>query len=355
MGWRSRGKQNRLKFLRRRFGKKPGLPAGRPVTHALEEVSALATRETLGRIYFGRRDYVDPEMIVLNIKALGYEMARALADKTATRTVEHPPDLYLKSKICTQADLESDWFLFWAREMNVAPVFHRKLWEFCYVAHALWMAQRLRPGMRGLGFGCGREPLPSLFAKYGAHVLATDQPDPGEWSVSSQHATGGDVLRSHAICPDPALLQNILFRPVDMKAIPADLAGSFDFCWSACALEHLGSLANGLQFLEQSLKTLRPGGVAVHTTEFNLGNALTLDNRDTVLYQKKHILACAERLRAEGYEVAELDFSRGNGFMDHFVDLPPLTDYPSAQTLKLYIQGFACTSIGLIVRVRDGC
>jgi hypothetical protein len=54
-------------------------------------------------------------------------------------------------------------------------------------------------------------------------------------------------------------------------------------------------------------------------------------------------------LRARGYEVAELDFSHGNGFMDRFVDLPPLTDYPGANHLKLYIQGFACTSFGLIV------
>jgi SAM-dependent methyltransferase len=343
--WLVRG---RWKF-RRGFGKKPGIPAGRPAVHSADNVSELVTREKLGRIYFGRRDYVDPEMVILNVKALGYEIARLLAERTASRTIDRPPNFPLKSKICTQSDIESDWFLFWAREMTLAPVYHRKLWEFCYVAQALWSARKLMPTMCGLGFGCGQEPLPSLFAKYGVKILATDQPRPREWDASVQHAGRVEVVRYREICPDAGLLENIAFLPIDMKAIPGNLTGAFDFCWSSCALEHLGSLANGLRFVEESLKTLKPGGTAVHTTEFNLGNGVTLDNRQTVLYQKKHIIALAERLRAGGYEVAELDFSYGNGFMDHFVDLPPLTDYPGASHLKLYIQGFACTSFGLIV------
>jgi hypothetical protein len=165
--------------------------------------------------------------------------------------------------------------------MTLAPVYHRKLWEFCYVAQALWSARKLMPTMCGLGFGCGQEPLPSLFAKYGVKILATDQPQPGE-----RAAGGVEVVRYHEICPDGGLLKNIAFRPIDMKAIPADLTGSFDFCWSSCALEHLGSLANGLRFVAESLKTLKPGGTAVHTTEFNLGNAVAIDNGQTVLYQK---------------------------------------------------------------------
>jgi hypothetical protein len=82
--WLVRG---RWKF-RRGFGKKPGIPAGRPAVHSADNVSELVTREKLGRIYFGRRDYVDPEMVILNVKALGYEIARLLAERTAFRTVE---------------------------------------------------------------------------------------------------------------------------------------------------------------------------------------------------------------------------------------------------------------------------
>jgi len=31
--------------------------------------------------------------------------------------------------------------------------------------------------------------------------------------------------------------------------LPADLTG-FDFCWSICALEHLGTIAQGLDFIK---------------------------------------------------------------------------------------------------------
>jgi SAM-dependent methyltransferase len=111
----------------------------------------------------------------------------------------------------------------------------------------------------------------------------------------------------------------IEFRHVDMKAIPLEFERKYDFCWSSCALEHLGSIANGLAFIEASLRTLKPGGLAVHTTELNLGSGATVDNRDTVLYQAKHIEAFAEKLRAQGHEVAQSDFSRGNGFLARLI------------------------------------
>ena len=57
------------------------------------------------------------------------------------------------------------------------------------------------------------------------------------------------------------------FRAVDMNDIPPDLRG-FDFTWSSCALEHLGTLRAGADFVVEQMTCLRPGGVAVHTTEY---------------------------------------------------------------------------------------
>lgn len=344
-------------MMRRRMGLRllrqwrAGVPlsAANLVPHTLDGIAGGTERRRSGRVFFGRRDYVDPEMAILNIKALGYEFARALAERNASRHVDAPPDIPLSSKLCTQADFESDWFLYWARAVNAAPIYQRKLWEFCFIAQVLWHAGMLAPGRAGLGFGCGDEPLPSLFARHGARVLATDHPQPGEWGPKGGTADAIGRLRLPAICPDEALLANVGYRAVDMRSIPADLAGTFDFCWSACALEHLGAIAAGLDFIEASLGPLKPGGVAVHTTEFNLSNGLTLEARNIVLYQKQHIVALADRLRQRGYRVGEIDFSHGTGFMDHFVDMPPWTTHPGAQHLKLYIQGFPCTSLALIV------
>jgi hypothetical protein len=146
---------------------------------------------------------------------------------------------------------------------------------------------------------------------------------------------------------------------VDMNAIPSTLR-DYDFCWSICSFEHLGSIARGLAFVENSLDTLRPGGVAVHTTEFNfLNDEETIDNWATVLFQRKHFESLAERLARRGHRVAALDFDVGNKPMDRFIDLPPYDHdlvgtareswHGHTKHLKLMLDGFPSTCFGLII------
>jgi len=296
------------------------------------------------------------EWALLNVKTLGYELARTIASTNLRPPPSAPPAAALVSKMCTQSDMESAWFAFWCAELGITPFYHRKVWEHCYVAQALMSAGMMAPGRRGLGFGCGDEPLASLFAKYGCEILATDLPPTAaqarHWRAIGQHASGAGAARQERICPDRAKLAKIGFRSLDMKRIPDDLAGTFDFCWSCCALEHLGSIANGAAFIANSLRTLKPRGLAVHTTEYNLDDAGgTLDRGGTVLFQRKHIEAIARRLRADGHRVAELDFDPGDGLLDRFVDLPPWKPGEPASPLhlKLSVFGYRCTSYGIIV------
>ncbi len=140
-----------------------------------------------------------------------------------------------------------------------------------------------------------------------------------------------------------------------------DLAWLMTSGWSICALEHVGSITKGLDFIENSLRTLRSGGIAVHTTEFNyMNDRQTIDDWPTVLFQKQHFRELAERLERQGHHVAPLDFDVGDKPLDKFIDLPPYahdwTPYqhdiwkgPSPQ-IKLSIDGFACTCFGIIVR-----
>jgi hypothetical protein len=153
--------------------------------------------------------------------------------------------------------------------------------------------------------------------------------------------------------------EKVELRYTDMNDIPSDLRG-YDFCWSICALEHLGSIELGLRFIEQSLATLKPGGIAIHTTEFNINSqGPTIDNWPTVLFQRKHFEQLGERLAQQGHEMAELDFSLGDGPIDRFIDLPPYHHDLSAelqallgspQHLKVAVDGFACTCFGILVR-----
>jgi SAM-dependent methyltransferase len=182
------------------------------------------------------------------------------------------------------------------------------------------------------------------------------------WMETGQHTTSIEMGFHANLVSREGFIDRVEIIYVDMNAIPDALKG-YDFCWSLCSLEHLGSIDRGLDFIENSLRTLRPGGVAVHTTEFNyLNDNETIDNWATVLFQQRHFESLSARLAAKGHWVAPLDFDIGDGPMDRFVDLPPyfhdLAGKPAQWAaqgphLKLMLDGFAATCFGLII-VKSG-
>lgn len=339
---------------------------------ALEEPSAQAKCRFVYSL-IGENSQPNPDAIMLavrdinvanmNIKAFGYELARKLADALPIPQDTAPRHVGLASKASVQADLESDWAAHWSAELKVPIVFHRKLWESCYVLQAIHEEGHMRTGARGLGFGCGVEVLPSYLASHDVAVTVTDlapaSAQAAGWAATNQHVSNLEQTFHPHLVSRELFDRNIRLRDVDMTAIPDDLV-DYDFCWSTCALEHLGTIQAGLDFIENSLKTLRPGGLAVHTTEFNLDpDGPTIDNWPTVLFQQKHIEALAARLRAQGHDVATLDFDYGDKPMDRFIDIPPFTHnmpkkleewFGPSLHLKVSVDGFPCTCFGIIVR-----
>ncbi|MGH8173158.1 MAG: DUF4214 domain-containing protein [Rhodanobacteraceae bacterium] len=253
---------------------------------------------------------------------------------------------------CTQRQLQSPNFRYWALRMRVQPdLLHRKSWEWCFVSQALHERDMLRVGRRGMGFAVGQEPLTSLFASMGCEILATDldveSADQEGWVAGKQHAAGTEQLNRSGLCTPELFSSNVRFRNVDMRNIPDDL-GPFDFVWSCCAMEHLGSLRHGMDFVANSLKCLRPGGIAVHTTEYNVdSDTRTLESGHDVIYRRRDFNLLAEELRDHGHIVQPFDFDVGDSEADRYVDEPP---YTGEVHLKLRIGGFASTSFGLIVQ-----
>ena len=144
-------------------------------------------------------------------------------------------------------------------------------------------------------------------------------------------------------------LHGTLRRPLALLKNSTVYIKEYDFCWSACALEHLGSIAKGCEFIKNSLKTLKSGGIAVHTTEFNLGaEDEHLDDTSSSIFSQNDILTLVQELEAQGHYVYPLDFNKGTTFVDGFVDLPPYSK--GNMHLRLNIKGFTSTSIGLIIR-----
>lgn len=256
-----------------------------------------------------------------------------------------------RSCVCRAQHFRQPYFSFWTREIGEELRYHRKLWEFVFICQVLYERGLLATGRKGLGFGVGAEPLSAYFAAQGITVLATDMSQEAAveagWSQAEQHAEGKESLSRPAICPADVFEQNVAYRTVDMNRVPDDLTG-FDFCWSACALEHLGSIDLGLGFIERSLETLKPGGFAVHTTEYNLSSdSETLESGPTVLFRRRDFESFAGHLRTKGHIVTPFDFHPGYGEVDRYIDVAPYLQEPH---LKMALEGFATTSIGVIVQ-----
>lgn len=258
----------------------------------------------------------------------------------------------LQSTICTKEHLDSKAFGYWAHELKETMAYHRKLWEFCFILQALYERGVLRENKRGLGFAVGQEPLPALMAKMGCHILATDLDvndlRAEKWAQTNELTINLDLLNNRGICHDQVFASRVKYRPVDMNSIPRDLVG-FDFTWSSCSFEHCGSIEQGLQFILEQMKCLVPGGVAVHTTEFNLSsNVETIEEGTTVIFRLADIEKLVIQLRNLGHSVEPLCLSAGNSREDQFVDTFPYSQNPH---LKLNLFNlYDSTSIGLIIR-----
>jgi hypothetical protein len=260
-------------------------------------------------------------------------------------TLERPT-----SQLCTYNQMCEPVYRTRCAELTTPSLVHRKYWEWCYVLQVMHVAGVIAPGKRALGFGTGREPLPSLLASRGMTVVASDAPidldDMQGWKTTGQHSQSALDLHLPDLISQSDFLQRVSFRPVDMSAIPPDLI-DFDVCWSSCSFEHLGSIKQGLRFVEDSLKCLRPGGMAVHTTELNLdSNDATVETSSVSLFRKRDIEELCGRLVAAGHDIWPLNMHPGLAEVDEFIDLPPF----AVPHLKLQLAGVTTTSIGITVR-----
>ncbi len=263
-----------------------------------------------------------------------------------------PAALGLRSGLCRQLHFSTDEFRYWMGAMARPPRMHRKEWEWFYIAQALFERGMLEKEKKGLAFAVGQEPLPSVFALYGCKILATDQaPDQAVasgWAHSNMYSAQIDTLFNERICSRDQFQASVHYAHADMNDIPSELSNSFDFCWSSCAFEHLGSLEHGMRFVERSIETLKPGGIAVHTTEYNLSsNDETIESPGLSVFRRRDIDALVQRLESNGHHVEPFDWTSGPGFAETVVDLPP---YKQSPHLKLKIHDYECTSIGLIIQ-----
>lgn len=257
-----------------------------------------------------------------------------IIENTAPSAVSLPSFAAPVSQLLSTAQFVEPVFKKWAcEELGWQFGFNRKLWEYAFILNALSVHGKLAG--RGLGFGVGREPIVPVMLKHGARLVVSDLAD------EQAQAEGWATMQF-----DTAANDALSFSYIDMNVIPPELTG-FDFLWSCGSLEHIGGLANGLRFVEHAMACLKPGGIAVHTTEFTLtSNDQTYESPGLSFYRQRDLEQLAQRLRAQGHQIT-LNLNRGQHLLDQ-------TACDEATPWELSINESLCghviTSVGLIIR-----
>ena len=229
---------------------------------------------------------------------------------------------------------------------------NRKFWEWCEISRALEESNMLKEGVSGLGFAVGTEPLASYFASRGCSILATDLHEEMSnkgWLDRNEHAGSLDKIYFGDFIKRVEFDTKVSFQPADMRTLDG-INNKYDFLWSSCALEHLGSIQNGINFIENSLKLLKPGGVAVHTTEFNVSsNNKTIEHGENVIYRQKDLVQLSTSLEIKGYVIPKIEFDVGSDIADLNPDVPPYFE-SDKHHIKLKIGDYIATSFIMIIK-----
>lgn len=174
-----------------------------------------------------------------------------------------------EGKVCDAAD----WFgpdlpRLIRSELREPPRFHRKQWEFAMILAALHADGVLRPGRRGLSMGGGRERLLYAVAPQVDRLVVTDLYGSGSGWEDARTDDPRDFIEAHM--PFPVDSARIEALAMDMRQLDFG-SESFDFCYSSCAIEHIGSRNDFLTHLKEVHRVLKDGGVYALTTEFHYG------------------------------------------------------------------------------------
>jgi SAM-dependent methyltransferase len=262
--------------------------------------------------------------------------------------------------VCRYEHFNEEWYLRWAARMRLEPMgeellrpnrnISRKAWEWCAISEALHERDMLREGRTGLGFAVGREPLPSVFAAQGADVVATDLGADNEgWTLTNEYARSLEHLYHPNLVDRAAFDRHVSFRSADMSDLGSLEDESVDFVWSSCSFEHLGSLDAGLRFVCEAMRLVRPGGVAVHTTEYNVSsNTDTVEHGNNVIYRKQDIEKLEYSLRSHASALERVDYHAGTHRYDIDYDYPPYFMH-GRKHAKLLLHSYVSTSILIII------
>jgi len=172
-------------------------------------------------------------------------------------------------KVCDAADwFDPDMLAVIANDLREPAVFHRKQWEFAIIFLTLRQQGFLAPDKVGLSMGAGREKLLYAIAPHVNRLVATDLYEPeATWTTVRTDDPDKFIKAAKPWAVDDSKLLGLR---MDMRHLEFP-ENTFDFCYSSCALEHIGEEHDFRQHLCEVYRVLKDGGLYVLTTEFTYG------------------------------------------------------------------------------------
>jgi hypothetical protein len=247
------------------------------------------------------------------------------------------------SQLCTASQFRDAAYAEIAGALGLPPGVGRRRWEQVWIVSVLATEKLIAPGRRGLGLAVENDRIAALLSSRGVEVLATDLPD--------RDGRSTEARRSRLFYPEVTHIEEfdqlVRFANLDPRGVADVAPGEFDFCWSRGVPGVLGEAAAALDFMQASLAPLRPGGLAVHTVEFNLtSNRTTWEQPDNVLLRRRDIEALAGRLAADGHMLLPLNTHPGQEPEDEKVR----GTLGGAPGLRQRVGMMVSTSFGLAIR-----
>jgi SAM-dependent methyltransferase len=183
-------------------------------------------------------------------------------------------------KLCDAAD----WFTpelqrIITNELEETPRFHRKQWESAMIFQALEERGLLAGDRQGLSMGGGRELILYAIARYVHQLTVTDLYDPQTvWDCAKTDDPDAYIRLNKPFAVGDERLRGLRMDMRDLKFPDS----TFDFCYSTCAVEHIGERADFLRHFNEVARVLKNGGVYVFTTEIGYGEETIRDSHNYV-------------------------------------------------------------------------
>ena len=106
-------------------------------------------------------------------------------------------------------------------------------------------------------------------ARHAGHLTVTDLYESGSaWDGARTDNPDRSLKAAAPFAVDPS---RITAKRMDMRALEFGDA-SFDFCYSSCAIEHIGTTTTSSRICRKSGACSKDDGVYVLTTEFHYGD-----------------------------------------------------------------------------------